>query len=218
MFLVYLVTSPSNKYYVGITSTSFNERKRKHNNRANLQYKNKFCSAIRKYKENLIWEIIDTTAKTWEELCKLEIFYIKKYNSFEKGYNSTLGGDGMLGLKHSDKTKKVLSDTFSGENNPFYGKKHSIETRQKMVKSHEGRVYTKGKLRNEETKLKMSLTKGGKLFKVYKKDTKEFVGEWISKSQCARDLNLSSSGNLATCLNNKNRSCKGYTFEYSEDK
>ena len=38
-----------------------------------------------------------------------EKIYIKKYNSYEKGYNSTKGGEGTRGYKHSDKNKKIIS-------------------------------------------------------------------------------------------------------------
>ena len=39
-------------------------------------------------------------------------------------------------MKFSDKHRKNLSKSLSGENNPMYGKTHSPETKQKMSKNH----------------------------------------------------------------------------------
>ena len=55
------------------------------------------------------------------------------------------------------------------------------------------------------------LVKGAKSFLVYKGDI--FVGEWLTQSQCAEDLNLSIS-DINRCLHNKSKSHKGYTFKY----
>lgn len=45
-----------------------------------------------------------------KKLDKLEIEYIKKYNSYHNGYNCTIGGDyGVLGLKMTDAQKKNVS-------------------------------------------------------------------------------------------------------------
>lgn len=40
------------------------------------------------------------------------------------------------GFKHSDSHKRLMSERFSGENNPFFGAKHSEDTKHKMSKNH----------------------------------------------------------------------------------
>lgn len=60
----------------------------------------------------------------------------------------------------SDETKKKMSetkkDTYQGEKNPFYGKTHSAETRQKMSEAKKGHTgYWTGKTRSDETRKKM---------------------------------------------------------------
>lgn len=52
--------------------------------------------------------------KEWlkTHLDELEKNYIQEYNSYINGYNQTLGGDvGVLGFKHTEETKKLLSTT-----------------------------------------------------------------------------------------------------------
>jgi len=48
-----------------------------------------------------------------------------------------------------------------GEKNPFYGKNHSIETKQKMSKSKKGNKFWLGKQHSDETKEKQRLIKLG---------------------------------------------------------
>lgn len=72
--------------------------------------------AFKKYGiENFEISILKTfrsalTAETKSNLDYWEKYYIKEYDSYNNGYNSTLGGDtGVLGLKHSEETKKKIS-------------------------------------------------------------------------------------------------------------
>ena len=72
---------------------------------------------------------------------EMEFHYIKQYNSLKpNGYNMTLGGERNLGWKPTEKTNKNISKAKKGElcgkENPFYGKKYSEESKQKMKKKH----------------------------------------------------------------------------------
>lgn len=60
-----------------------------------------------------ILETIDTEKcdNIKSELDKLEIFYIKKYNSYISGYNQTLGGDaGIAGYKFTEEQRRKVSE------------------------------------------------------------------------------------------------------------
>ena len=46
--------------------------------------------------------------------------------------NLTNGGDGAKGVIFSEKRKKTISNRYKGEKNPFYGKKHSLESIKKL--------------------------------------------------------------------------------------
>lgn len=106
--IIYKVTSPSNKIYIGLSTTSLEIRKSNHL-RSAKKSKLPFHRALNKYKDAMIWEIIDT-ASTIEELKQKEIYYINKYDSFKNGYNRTMGGEGCFGLIHNNYTKKILSE------------------------------------------------------------------------------------------------------------
>lgn len=62
--------------------------------------------------------------------------------------------------------------TSSGSGNPFYNKKHSLETKEKIRQSRHGLKTMLGKKHSEESKLKMSKAKLGKTLS---KDVKEKI-------------------------------------------
>jgi group I intron endonuclease len=102
--IIYKVTNTiNNKVYIGKTTRQLNERIIGHYDSA--KYSNSqtnFHRALMKYpKDVFVWEELDT-AKTDEELNELEKHYIEKFNSFNFGYNMSLGGTGGLTYKKGD--------------------------------------------------------------------------------------------------------------------
>ncbi len=81
--------------------------------------------------------------------------------------NLTEGGDGPSGYTwNEDQRRKILGGIRSGSNNPFFGKKHSIEAKSLMHKAHKDVNGPKnsfyGKHHSEETKALISLRNTGK--------------------------------------------------------
>jgi len=87
---------------------------------------------------------------TLEQLSIRETYYITKllpyYNVLKQGYSS-LGykhteltkqmlSELATNRKHSDKTKALISKALVGENNPFYNKSHSIESKIRMIEAN----------------------------------------------------------------------------------
>ena len=91
-----------------------------------------------------------------EELKEMEKYHIKKEGTFSKGYNLTLGGEGILGYKHTEDSIRKASDSRKryyeenpemrekisemakervGKLNPFYGRKLSQEHIDKLTVS-----------------------------------------------------------------------------------
>ena len=106
----------TNKDYIGITTKTFQKRLNQHKNSSkdpNVP-KNKFYNAVLKYGwDNFEGTIITTVQSDTKEELKnsldnLELYYIQKYDSYKNGYNSTLGGDGVLG--YGQKEVKVYNE------------------------------------------------------------------------------------------------------------
>lgn len=96
--LVYKATSKTtNQVYIGITTNTLEYRMAQHKRAANEGKEYHFYNAIRKYGfDDFIFEIIEDNIDSIEELNKREQYWIAYYNSYEDGYNSTRGGDGVL--------------------------------------------------------------------------------------------------------------------------
>ena len=113
LFTVYLHKSPSNKYYVGITSSSL--IKRWHLDGSGYKSQPKFWNAIKKYGWDNFEHIIIAIGLSEAEACKLEQQLIIKYNSKLMGYNSDDGGKGSLGHSVSDDAKALMSRLKKGK-------------------------------------------------------------------------------------------------------
>ena len=96
---IYKVTRlVNNKIYIGLTNITIENRWKEHVrvalNPSSPEYNFKFHRAIRKYgAENFNIEIIEKVCA--EELQKRERYWINYYDTYNYGYNSTLGGDGQ---------------------------------------------------------------------------------------------------------------------------
>ena len=62
----------------------------------------------------------------------------------------------------------------------------------------------------------MVKSKGCKPFNVYNYKTKEFVGTWLLKTECAEILNINSA-KISSCLNGSRRHVGDYIFKYIDD-
>ena len=139
--IIYKYTSPSDKCYIGQTIRE-TIRKRGHKNTAlkeNAQ--TKFARAIRKYGwENFEYEVLftidnDEKKRVKEKLDFMERYYIRKFDSYNNGYNMTLGGEGGSG-KHTEEFKKMMSERMKS-NNPAYNM--TDEWRQHIGDSQRGK-------------------------------------------------------------------------------
>ena len=75
----------------------------------------------------------------------------------------------FYGKHHTEETKKKQSETKKGCNNYFYGKHHTEEAKKKQSESHKGKQNFLGKKHTEEWKLKQSERKKGKNNAMYGK-------------------------------------------------
>lgn len=142
---IYKITNPKGKIYIGQTCNI--ERRIKEYTRCNKSLKNQrliYFSLLKYGFENHKFEIIyKFKFNNYEELNNIEIFFILFYNShFYKnenyGLNLSIGGRSPRGHKHSDESKRKISE-FHKNNKWWKGKKHTEETKQKMSQVAKGK-------------------------------------------------------------------------------
>lgn len=109
--IIYKVTNKVNgKSYIGQTRYTLEFRWRQHLHKKDNVY---FHNAIKKYgAENFSLEVLEECDV--DKLNSREIFYIAKYNTFEEGYNLTIGGDGNRRLILDDKYDEIKALYLAG--------------------------------------------------------------------------------------------------------
>ena len=172
MYVVYKHTTPSGKVYIGITGLKPERRWRNGNGYKDNEH---FYRAILKYGwDNIKHEIVCTGLSKWQA-CRVEQSLIKYFDSAnsDKGYNNSLGGEcSAAGVRRSAETRRKMSKSLKGANNPMYGKHLSAETRKKLSESlkrtylnhPELRLERKSYHHNAEARRKIGEANKGKHF------------------------------------------------------
>jgi len=155
-------------FYIGIGSDF------KYNRANSIRDRNIYWKRITNKTQYRVEIMLDDLS--WEEACEKEKEFIQIYGrvDLKSGTlcNLTNGGDGARGVIFDEHRRKEMSERYSGEKNPFYGKKHSNETINRLIdvaKNRDPEVYKKiaDKNRNRKTpddvRIKISnSTKGDK--------------------------------------------------------
>jgi group I intron endonuclease len=151
---VYRVTCLVNdKLYFGVTRQTLQRRQSRHLAAALGTSPYPFHRAIRKHgPNNFLWNVIAELPSVAEAYA-LEVALIKEHRTIEHtyGYNSTQGGEGSRGYRHSEDTRtrlsKIVADWFAADpkrrehmRQSRLGKKLSDSTRRKLSESHRGLV------------------------------------------------------------------------------
>lgn len=151
---IYKITNIINgKIYIGKTTKTIEERFKEHVKTAKLGKGYNLHKAIRKHgQENFKIEVIFVNSSN-EILNKMEMFFIKKFQSHNplKGYNMTLGGEGG---NMTEETKQKLR----GENNSNFGGK-SVSQYQIEI----GRIRAREQFKNPEDRIKHGLKMKGRV-------------------------------------------------------
>ena len=111
---IYKIQFPNGKHYIGLTTTSLEQRTKEHKSCAKNGHEKCLYKALRKYNMVDTFELIEIdNADTLEELCEKEKGYIVEYNSYYidgNGYNMTRGGEGTNGYVFTEEDKQKNSE------------------------------------------------------------------------------------------------------------
>jgi len=132
--VIYKITNLVNgKVYIGQTTQGFLQRRREHICRFNRgERDHRIYLAFKKYGfDSFSWEVICQTTDA-SLLNTLEQFFIRKYNSYLKGYNCNEGGFSV-----SEETRRKISETqrandLRGERHPNYRNGQRTERKREM--------------------------------------------------------------------------------------
>lgn len=192
-YTVYKHTSPSGKCYIGITSTKPQYRWWYGKGYSNNPY---FYRAIQKYGWDNFQHDILFTGLTKEEAEQKEIELIAFYNStnIKYGYNIKAGGNhkGTYAQRTKDLISKKAKERYMDKNNnPMFGRTHTVEARENISKNHKIPVC------------QYSLN-----------------NEYIKTYESAKDASIETginAGNIGSCCKFRNKTAGGYIWRYAHD-
>lgn len=226
---VYLITFVgSKKVYIGSVSTNEYKIKskngfycrwskhiyllRKNNHQTTLQ------NAYNKYgEENMFFEILEICEP---KIClQREQYYINKYDSYSNGYNSRPIAENNKGFKQSINQKNKISKKYRTIRDKYYNDVKNLyyegrTTREisSILKISRGMIHKIFK----ENKIDVRSLSDYKKIKIYQFLLNgEFVKEWQSIADCAKNLNFNTHG-IQLVLNKKCKHYKGYYFNYEK--
>lgn len=152
MLGIYCYIDKKDNKIVYIGKDSHIERNKRHKTHISPSHYDKqpFNRILQNNPNRYIYQVLVWNVKDQETLNALEIQNIRQ---LKPKFNFTEGGDGMTGFKHSEESKKKISEALKG-------KKFSEEHKRKLSESHTGLCGEKNHMYNkkhsEETKRKMS--------------------------------------------------------------
>lgn len=193
----------NNKVYIGQSidiQRRFSEHMRALND--NCHYNKHLQASYNKYgQEAFLYEVLCTCEIA--DLDDMEVFFIDYYNSMnpEYGYNKESGGNKNKNI--SEETREKYRRNNSGLGNPFYGKKHTKEHREKIRKLsslHRHSEETKQKI--SENHADVSGPNNPRSRPIYCPELNEYF--WGAKA--VEDKYGISKNNICSCLKNRLKS------------
>lgn len=208
MGFIYKISNKINdKIYIGKTSRSvevrFNEHINDSFNKNSSSYNYYLHSAIRKYGiKNFICETIEEVEES--QINDREIFWISQYDSYNTGYNLTLGGEGRVIYQDADILKLWREGYSQKEITEILGITHgNISSRLSVLGIDEEERKARGKEKSTEKNSDpvLQFTKDG-----------IFIKEWPSASAIERETGMSRS-NIKSVCNGKLKSAYGFIWK-----
>ena len=214
----------NNKFYIGssqniIKRINAHKSMFRNKNHPNIHLRNSYNKYGDKYFIYLLIEKVENI----NDLLNREQYWIDELDATNQiiAYNICPNATNMLGFRHSEETKKYLSDIAKGENGSFYGKHHTEESKQK--------ISNKNSNPTPETRLKKSIA--GKKTAEYlipkltelkfkpviqlDKDL-NFIAKFESIKQ-AVELTNTRQADISNCCNYKRRKANGFIWVFESE-
>jgi group I intron endonuclease len=232
---IYKITNPNGKIYIGQT-TRLNDRITSYRNGNNVKSQQLIYNSIKKYGwYNHTFEVL--TEVSTDIIYETEIRYIEEYKSFHKenenGLNMTKGGDGVLGRKdtpetiqkrinsilgrkHSEETKKLMSKLKKGKTSHNKGIPCADATKDKISKANKGRQPSFGTIeKRNKTRLEKLIEEHNSILQI-DKNTKKIVKEWVMlPKEIGKTLKICDSS-ILKCLKQKKEHHNGFIWRYKK--
>lgn len=221
---IYKITNIINgKCYIG---QSVNLKSRIKSHKSMLKHNNEDNPLLRKATKKYGYEKFEIEIIKYckeEELDLYEQYYIDYYKSHkrENGYNIELGGSTHkhLSKEQIEKMKRNKKGKLIGKDNPFYGKHHTKETKERLSKIKKGNKNCVGRILSDETKQKIgeaNKLQNAKAVECYNRNG-DYIMEYRSISEACKTLNYKSSAAISQCCIGKRYTACNFQWKFKND-
>ena len=212
------------KKYIGFTA-NVDKRLKLHFSqlRRNIHHSEKLQRAFNKYGEsNFSTEILLEIECEYDHIKKLEIEYIKNFNSLDDGYNMTIGGDGVVGITGGNhwNSKKVFVYSRDGDLVNYF---HSLAECAIFFNSTTGEIssFLRGKCFIMSDLYYLTSKCEGIFFSGFHKIFKYsldgyFIESYANTNHAIEKMKLSYNGrnNINSCITNKRNTAFGFIWKH----
>jgi len=196
--IIYRASLDDGRSYIGQTIKTLCLRAKEHKRDAEQRPKsNYFYNAVKKYGfDKFTWEIL-MVAETKDDLDAYEEYYMTLFDTRNQAFGFNLKSGGSYG-KHSERTKKKMSDSHKGI-------KFSAEHKKSLSKAGKGRIFSedhkkkiseasKGRMISEETREKLSKVSTGNKNAMFGRKHSEETRKKMSEARKGNKNKLGSVG------------------------
>ena len=205
MGYIYKITNDINKkIYIGKTINTIKLRWQQHLSNIN-RYKTHLYLAMKKYGYNHFnIEVIEEVSNNL--LNEREKYWIKYYDSYYNGYNSTLGGDGYISTDEDN----IITLWNNGNS--------ILDIKKKLNTSHYAitKTLNLNNIPNLE-RIRRAHKKEGKQIVALDKNTLKPLYLYTSLSEAARCLNLKSCSRFNKILGDYTKTSKGFCWDLASN-
>lgn len=210
MAWIYCISNDINdKKYVGKTTKSIDKRLREHirDSRKEECSNRPLYRSIRKYGEDRFKiEILEECSEL--DLDLLEIFWIKKLNTYEYGYNATLGGDGKILFDYQYITEVYNSGLLIKE--VAIKCNCSIDTVRKILNLYN--IDTQSNAIKARSKRIKQFSLKGEYITTFS-STMEAI-KWCYENGYSKNASTGNSSHLGRCANGKSKTAYKFKWEW----
>lgn len=200
---IYKLTSPKGKHYIGQT-INMERRLSDYKTFHHCENQKKLYNAIKKYGfenfEHSILETLENESKLelQTKLNELEIFYIKKYDCIQNGYNICTGGNQhRLGVKETEEQKQKKRDMWTSEKRLIQSEKW-----KGLANPRKGKKFG----RSSHAKYVNQYTLEG-----------IFIKTWESLTSITKEIPTFNFKNISSACNNKIKQAYGFIWRFKEN-
>lgn len=191
--------------------------------------------AINKYGlEHFVFDIVaqipfESIEEMNDVLKQLEIYYISLYDTYNNGYNATVGGDGISYYHHSEETKRKISESQIGKvlNEEHkakcrvanLGNHHTEEAKEKIRQALLNRnpeIYERIAAKNRGVKRDHEMIMRGAAKRRKPVLQYDMEGNFIQELESLSQAGYGTTANIAACCKGRIVSAYGYVWRYKE--